>query len=420
MRNLISYISLLVVALIAPAQNYSPGMMPNVNLNNRYEFISDPGNLMGSEAKAKVNSQLWEIRQQTSAEIVVAIPPSIGETPIEDWCEQLFTLWGIGKKDRDNGLLIVIAPEQRKTRIQTGYGMEGVLPDIACKHIIGLKIVPAMRENNLDLAVEGAVSLIAEALSDPEVAEELKSDLADNYSGNITSLSGKELWGYIKFIAGCVFLFTLAFVVYNFFALRRSDNFHKAVRWREQLPLYVATTIFSLGSAIPLLLISFLLYRFYRTRRRECPTCRAAMQRLNETEDNDMLSPSQDFEEKLNTVDYDVWVCHECGTVEKFPFITKQTKYTECPNCHTIAMCEIENRIITPATSRRTGYGEKIYECKFCHHQNRTGYTIPKEDNTGPLAAGAILGSLSGSGGGSFGGGFGGGATGGGGASGSW
>ncbi len=423
MLRFLSYISLLFISFSIIAQDYTPEMMPNVNLENRYEFVSDPAGLMSEGAKEKVNRELWNIRQQTTVETVVAIPPSIGDMTIEEWSEQLFTLWGIGKKDRDNGLLIVIAPEQRKARIQTGYGMEGVLPDIACKNIIGLKIIPAMRENNLDLAVEGAVNLIGEAVTDPSVAEELRSDLADNYSGNVDSLSGEELWSYVKIIAACAFVFTLSIFILNLFTQRKRDNYHKAIRWRDLLPIFAGGTLFSLGSAVPFLILAFLLYRYYRTRRRKCSTCGAAMNRLGEVEDNELLSASQDFEEKIDTVDYDVWECPECGTVERYPFKKKQTKYTECPNCHTIAMCEIGNRTLRPATTQSSGMGEKIYECQFCHNKKRTPFVIPKKESVAPFVAGAILGSMSGrggGGGGNFGGGFGGGSTGGGGASGGW
>ena len=87
-------------------------------------------------------------------------------------------------------------------------------------------------------------------------------------------------------------------------------------------------------------------------------------------------------------------------------------------------MCLVRDHTVRPATTRSAGEGEKVYECQFCHQQNRKRYVIPKKDDgTGAaLAAGAILGSMGrgGGGGGGFGGGFGGGSTGGGGASGGW
>ena len=151
------------------------------------------------------------------------------------------------------------------------------------------------------------------------------------------------------------------------------------------------------------------------------------MHRLNEEEDNALLTPSHDFEEKLKTVVYDVWECPSCGTVERLPYKAKQMKYSESPSCGTIAMSLAGTRTIRPATTRSEGVGVKIYECKFCHHKEERPYVIPKkEDASAALAAGAVLGSMSrgsrggGFGGGGFGGGFGGGSTGGGGASGGW
>lgn len=417
---------LLVLALPAAkasAEDYSPEMMPNVQKADRREYVSDPAGLMSAEAKMKVNDMLYRLRQQTSVEAVVAIPPSIGDTPIEDWSEQLFTLWGIGKKDNDNGVLLVIAPEQRKARIQTGYGMEGVLPDIACRNIIDQEIIPNMRANNLDAAVAGACSLIVGAATDPEAAAELKSGEADNYSDRSEMLSPDILWKYARIVATAVFIFALIVFIRNMFAVKGLDNYHKAEKWRASLSLFIWTSIFSMGSGLIFLLGAFLLYRSYRTRRRKCPTCGTRMRRLSENEDNELLSASQDFEENLDTVDYDVWECPKCGTIERFAFKKKQMKYTECPDCHTIAMCKIGDRTIQPATTRSKGIGESIYECQFCHHQRRSRFVIPKkEDPSAAIAAAAVLGSMSGrgGGGGGFGGGFGGGSTGGGGASGGW
>ena len=149
------------------------------------------------------------------------------------------------------------------------------------------------------------------------------------------------------------------------------------------------------------------------------------MNRLPEDKDNELLSDSQDFEEKIKTVDYDVWECPRCGTVERFPFRSRQKKYTECPSCHTVAMCLECDMVVRPATVRSEGSGVKVYECQFCHYRDNRPYRIPrKEDPSAAIAAAAVLGSTLGrggsGGGGGFGGGFGGGSTGGGGAGGSW
>ena len=186
--------------------------------------------------------------------------------------------------------------------------------------------------------------------------------------------------------------------------------------------------ILSFGAGLIFFVLALALYRFWRTRRVVCATCGSKMRRLPEDKDNELLSESQDLEEQLNTIDYDVWECPECGTIECFPFRVDQNKFTECPRCHTVAMGLECDMTVRPATTRTEGEGVKIYTCRYCHNQLRKPYRIPrKEDPSAALAAAAVLGAASrggrgGGGGGGFGGfgGFGGGATGGGGAGTSW
>lgn len=422
MKRLLNILILLAVSVsFAAAQMVTPEEMPNVNKANRYQFVSDPAGLLPSDVKERVNKQLWDLRQSTTVEAVVAIPPSLGDMPIEEFSEQLFTLWGIGKSDKDNGVLFVISPESKRVRIQTGYGVEGALPDISCKNIIERSVAPNMREGNLGAAVEGAVSEICGALTDPAVREELKSSRKDNFSGELTALSGDVIWRFVEIVASCVFLFALILFIYNFIHLRKRSNYDKAMAWRRQTTTFIWASVLSLGAAIPFLIVAMILARSYRTRRIRCETCGHKMNRLPEDKDNELLSPSQDFEERLKTVDYDVWECPHCGTIERFPFKEKQMKYTECPYCGTVAMCLKHERIIVPATEYRAGRGERIYECQFCHNRDRHEFVIPKKESAA-LAAAAALGAMSGGGGGGggFGGGFGGGSTGGGGASGGW
>lgn len=398
---------------------YAPEEMPNVNVSNRYEYVSDPGNLMSPEVKAQVNEILSKLRESTTAEVAVALPPDIGDTPIEDWSEQLFTSWGIGKSDKDNGVLLVIAPEQRMARIQTGYGSEGVLTDIACKKIITHHIAPHMREGDIDSAVLDAVTTISAAMSDPAVADELRSSQKDAFQDGVNSIDKSIFLNFIYFIIGGCFLTSFILLIYKIFKYKGADKYHKAIDWRNSLPAFLWLSIGSVGLGLIIYLTAFLLYRYNRNSRRSCSTCGHKMNRLPEDKDNELLSSSEDFEEKLNTIDYDVWECPDCGTIERYPFKTKQLKYTECPQCGTVAMHLVSENTIRPATTRSEGLKQKIYECEYCHHKKVVPVVIPKEEP--PVVILPIGGGGSGGGfGGGIGGGFGGGSTGGGGASGGW
>lgn len=412
------------LACLGAEKVWTPSEMPNVQVADRREYISDPSGALGASTTAEVNERLAALRKATTAEVAVAIVPDIGDEPIETWSEQLFTRWGIGKKDKDNGVLLVIALAQHKARIQTGYGAEGALPDISCANIISEAIVPNMREGNLDGAVNSATELIAGALSDPAVAEELRSREPDNYSGVSETLSADVFWNFIKIVAGVLLLMEIIWFSRDLWLTRKGDKYDKALLWRRHLKTYFWCGVLTLGPGLLIFLLALWRYRSLRTGTRRCPTCSTRMRRLGEKEDNELLSASQDLEERLNTVDYDVWECPKCGTIERYAFKIDQSRYTECPSCHTVAMGLRSDRVVKPATTRSEGIGEKTYECEFCHHSEKRPYRIAKKEDmaAAAIAAGAILGSggRGGSGGGGFGGGFGGGSTGGGGASGGW
>lgn len=422
-KNIILLMLLSIMAFAAEAAEATPEQIKQIFKADPNMMVADPEGFLSEQTKHNVNQRLVSLRRQTSAEVAVTVVGSTGDIPIEEWAEQAFTSSKIGKKDKDNGVLLVIAVDDRKARIQTGYGVEGILTDAACSQIIRSRIVPAMRDDDVDEAVNGATMLISEAMTDPAVADELKSEQGEN---GINAISKEVLFEFIGIVAGSVFLVALALFCYDlvFTTRRRPDYYDKAELWRERRKTYLILGIVSLGTGLIFWLLASWIYNIWRTKRRKCPTCGHKMQRLPEDKDNELLNPSQDFEEQLNTVDYDVWECPHCGTIERFPFITKQTKYTECPACHTIAMCLKCDTVLQQPTTRRAGAGVRLYECQFCHHQHREGYTIPKkEDMSGAaaiLGASILSGGSGGSGGGGGFGGFGGGATGGGGASGSW
>ena len=214
----------------------------------------------------------------------------------------------------------------------------------------------------------------------------------------------------------------------DLFVSRKRDNYRRAMIWRAHLSTYWWGTLLSCGLALPLALIARHLYRHSRELPENCDSCGARMRKLPEDADNAYLSASQDLEEKLGTVDYDVWLCPECGTVERFPYVEHQLKYRKCPDCGTVAMGLVMDKVVQPATTQRVGHGERIYQCQFCHATRREGYVIPKKVDpaTAAMAAAAIGAAIGrggnggGNGGGPTPGGFGGGHSSGGGATGSW
>ena len=169
--------------------------------------------------------------------------------------------------------------------------------------------------------------------------------------------------------------------------------------------------------ALPALIVLLATMHYCRNRRRICPNCHSKMHKLQEDEDNKYLTPAQDLEEQLESIDYDVWLCDTCGEVDVYPFPNKRTIYSECQQCHARTSYLESDRIFSQPDPTSCGYGMRTYICRNCGKKSEIYYEIPK--TAAPVV---ILPMGGGSRGGGFGGGgsFGGGSTGGGGASGGW
>lgn len=423
--GLLRIVSVTVMMIIAVGYCYSqaPTSIKDPTIGNPNNFIYDPDGYLSPETAEGINELILKARKSSTCQIAVAIVDNLDGMSIEDYAYKLFNHWKIGAKDKNNGLLLLIAPKERAAKIEVGSGAEGVFTDISCAKLMRRRIVPLMKEGKVNQAVFGAVNDIERALRNKDFADELRSNNEDTTMRRIETISPRAVLNFAKYVVLCVFLFTLALFIIDFAGTRGKRNYRRAMTWRNHRGSYIWGTVLSLGTALPIAFLAWLLYKRARNKTEICDTCGSKMEKLSEDQDNDYLTPSQDFEEKLHTVDYDVWKCPQCGTIESFPYVEKQLKYKECPKCHTIAMNLAMAKVVVPATTKHAGRGEKVYQCQFCRHTERKDYEIPKKEDLSALGAAAAIGAMSSGGrggGGGFGSGFGGGHSSGGGATGHW
>jgi uncharacterized protein len=108
--------------------------------------VNDFANLLGAEDRATIEDLLAGVERDTTAEIALVTVRNLGGRPLEEYANRLFQDWGIGKKGRDNGVLILVSRDEREIRIEVGYGLEGVLPDGLAGAVIRETFVPRFRE----------------------------------------------------------------------------------------------------------------------------------------------------------------------------------------------------------------------------------------------------------------------------------
>ena len=108
----------------------------------------------------RLESVLAEGERATGAQVVVALFPSLEGESLEDFSIRLAEKWRVGRKELDDGVIIVVFVADRKVRIEVGYGLEGAIPDIEASHIIREAIAPRFREGRYDAGLEAAARAI--------------------------------------------------------------------------------------------------------------------------------------------------------------------------------------------------------------------------------------------------------------------
>jgi uncharacterized protein len=133
-------------------------------------LVHDHAGVFSASQKSDLESFLREAERSTSAEIAVVALASLDGGDVDDFAARLFARWGIGKKSRDNGLLLLAAIEDRKVRIEVGYGLEGVLPDARTGRILDEHVIPEFKEQRYaEGLIAGAVVLAHIAAHDAGV-----------------------------------------------------------------------------------------------------------------------------------------------------------------------------------------------------------------------------------------------------------
>ncbi len=433
----------LFLSVIAHAQQpYTVNTVPRPNQYDATNYVSNPDGLLDPGTVASLNRTIGALEAETQAEIAVVALRSIGQDDIKNFAVHLFEAWGVGKAGADNGLLILFVLDQRKVTFETGYGIEGILPDAICMRIIQRDMIPHFKQGDYNAGMLAGVTRAASILRDEPVA-----------------VPGREPvdWGVVLPVAIGIYIALMLL------ALLWVDRLAKSIKHNPRLSSNVARynalrnqkngILSIMGFMLPfvcLLVALFLLRAEYallvipmpvmvipahiyakllmqRMRRAPivCDVCGGNMHILSEKEEDIHLNMAQQFEEQLSAVDYDVFLCDHCHNTLVFT-LDKPSAYSRCPRCGTKAFIKTGKRTLVAPTYISTGVEQTTYRCKFCGYEEHRNTKLPRLQRSngagvaGAVIAGSILRGGGGFGGGIGGGSFGGGSSGGGGATGSW
>ena len=157
MRHLSSLPRLLLLALLLVAAPALAETLPVPALSGR---VVDQAGILNSAEESRLTAKLKDLEDKTSIQLMVVTLSSLRGSPIEDWGLALGRSWGIGQKGKDNGALLIVAPNNRELRIEVGYGLEGTLPDATADAIIRNVIVPRFKNGNMAGGISDGVDAI--------------------------------------------------------------------------------------------------------------------------------------------------------------------------------------------------------------------------------------------------------------------
>ena len=148
-----------LVFLILPLFSYAQNVPQPVGWVNDFANVIDKGNA------DKLSSLIEEVEQKTTVEIAVVTINSIAPDDEKEYARLLFDNWKPGKKGKDNGVLVLLAVKERRWRIETGYGVEGILPDGLCGQIGRDYMVPYFKDGNYGQGLYEGISAIANIIA---------------------------------------------------------------------------------------------------------------------------------------------------------------------------------------------------------------------------------------------------------------
>ncbi len=189
------------------AAEYTVSSVPNVQLQSRYNVVSNPDGILSREAVARIDSVCYALRVSNIAQIAVVAVDQIvdvdgSKSDPFTFAYNLFSEWGVGREGRDNGLGILFVGDQRQIRFVTGRGVEGVLPDAICKRIQTQYMLPYFRQGDFSAGMVNGIRAVESVL----VRSELNVGGSDYYPISGANNSRNLPTSSILIILACVII----------------------------------------------------------------------------------------------------------------------------------------------------------------------------------------------------------------------
>jgi uncharacterized protein len=171
--------------------------------------VNDLAGMLSSDEVARIDAKLAGLEQRTSAQIAVLTIPSLEGEPLEDYSMRVATTWKLGRADKDDGALFLVARDDRKMRIEVGYGLEQQLTDLMTGRILDRVVRPEFRAGNFGAGIDQAVDAMIALVENSPEAEPLRADDPSPLSGQVPGIARLFVLGMYLLVVGIFSLHAL-------------------------------------------------------------------------------------------------------------------------------------------------------------------------------------------------------------------
>lgn len=142
------------------------------------DWVTDEVGFLSAPVRRSLNERLSRYERETGRQVIVWVGRTTDGVPLEEWAVRTFEAWGIGHKGKDDGLALFVFADERRLRIEVGYGLEGLVPDAVANRIIQEEAVPRLRAGDADGAISATMSTVLAALGGESGAAPQKPHLS--------------------------------------------------------------------------------------------------------------------------------------------------------------------------------------------------------------------------------------------------
>jgi uncharacterized protein len=428
-------LSAVVISIPISVQAISIRDVPNPRQQGRW--VTDRAEILDQPTEDRLNAMISTLERQNGTEIaVVTVPETIPAASPKQFATTLFNYWGIGKKEQNNGVLFLISKNDRRVEIETGYGIQPILPNAKVGEIIKAQVTPRFKQEDYNGGTLAGTSALIAALRGSTAGV---ANVVMTAPGGLTSSAasglGKQSWlhhlnayGFesLVLVLGSIGGSGSLFAIFTYRKLRRQRLFNDVFLKPMKQSRAAGEQYYEENSVCS----------------PYCNQCKAKLEKTDKATLLSLLTPPQLVARTLGSVKFLAWHCPNCQAdmhagIHVRAYVWNLDRFSKCLACQELTM-KREVRVLRKATTQGKDSQEVMETCQCCGLQNSYCQELsesPKKNLTRAqkrrlfwarvfvnTSGGSGYGRHSSASSGSYGGGsdFGGGGSGGGGAGGSW